>query len=113
MELCAGSLYDVIRGEYEGPPIGSRRQGLRQIASGLEYLHSMDIDHGDIDPQNVLISVSSDRESPAVMIKLNLRFPLSINDTDPLLQIISIPQLHLTRKRAHSPSDVLPELFDV
>ena len=84
MELCAGSLYDVIRGEYKGPPIGSRRQVLRQIASGLKYLHGKDIVHGKVNPQNVLISVSSDREAP-VMIKLTLS---------------SIRQLYLERKRA-------------
>ena len=71
MELCAGTLYDVIKGVYEGPPIGSRREVLRQIALGLKYLHEKDIVHGNIKPHNILFSVSSDREAP-VMIKLTL-----------------------------------------
>ena len=88
MELCAGSLYDVIRGEYKGPPIGSRREVLRQIASGLEYLHGKDIVHGKIYPENVLISVSSD----TVMIKLTLPFHALINDTHPYFHHLTSPQ---------------------
>ena len=117
MELCAGSLYDVIRGEYEGPPIGSRREVLRQIASGLEYLHEKDIVHGDINPENVLISVSSDRESPAVMIKLTMPFHALTKDTYPL-SINSIRQLYLKRKREFTEDFIsrlsnVPELKDL
>ena len=104
MELCAGTLYDVIVGEYEGRPIGSRRQVLRQIASALEYLHGKDIVHGQVNSLNVLISVSSDREAPV------MRLPLPLN---------SIRQVYLKSKRASTDdfisrlSNVLSELIDV
>lgn len=70
MELCAGTLDDVIRGEYNGPPIGKRRQVLRQIISGLEYLSGENIVYGFLGSHNILISIPSDGKSP--LIKLNV-----------------------------------------
>lgn len=60
LELCGGTLHDVIYGEYKGAPIPSRQEVLFQIASGLHYLlYWEDIIHGDIKPQNILISLDS------------------------------------------------------
>lgn len=37
-------------------PVGSRRRILRDLSSGLEYIHSLGIIHRDIKPSNILMS---------------------------------------------------------
>ena len=56
MELCQGTLYDVIYGNYQGAPLPSDLHVLNQIADGIEYIHNLDIIHQNINPQNILIS---------------------------------------------------------
>ena len=68
MELCAGTLNDVIKGEYKGPLLESRRKVLSQIASALEHLHGKSIVHGDIKPQNILISLPISENSPVIKL---------------------------------------------
>ncbi|KAI9561071.1 hypothetical protein GHT06_012027 [Daphnia sinensis] len=57
LELCAGTLRDYIRGDYTGP-MPSEIDGMIQMASGLQYIHSQQFVHRDIKPANVLISKS-------------------------------------------------------
>ena len=55
MELCEASLDHRMLGKYNGP-MPSNEQVLLQLANGLGYLHSLNVMHGDIKPENILIS---------------------------------------------------------
>ena len=63
MELCVGTLKDLVEGtlkeDLKGrglPSPGPNEEILRQITSGLQFLHSKQIVHRDIKPINILIS---------------------------------------------------------
>ena len=58
MELCAGTLDEVIDKTYKGPAIPSDPIVLYQIADGLDYIHSQKLIHRDIKPENILISMN-------------------------------------------------------
>ena len=70
MELCSGyTLNDLVKGKYEGPKLGTKREVLHQIISGLEYLHEKNVVHRDIKPQNILISKPiSDKAPPLIKL---------------------------------------------
>lgn len=56
MELCAGTLGEVIEKKYKGPPLPPDDKVLYQMADGLHHIHSQKLIHRDIKPANVLIS---------------------------------------------------------
>ena len=41
MELCKGTLVDLVELDYKGKTIGDKRNILRQIVSGLVHLHNV------------------------------------------------------------------------
>ena len=53
-ELCVGTLTDVVSGKYKDyvPP---EQQCLHQMAAGVGHIHSINLVHGNIKPDNVLI----------------------------------------------------------
>ncbi|XP_034663834.1 serine/threonine-protein kinase/endoribonuclease IRE1 [Drosophila subobscura] len=70
VELCAATLQDYTEGDrsLELQHHIDVWQVLGQAASGLSHLHSLDIVHRDIKPQNVLISLPDARGKVRVMI---------------------------------------------
>ena len=55
MELCRGTLCDLVKHDYEGKRIGAKRDILRQIVSGLFYVHTvLRVIHRDLNPKNIL-----------------------------------------------------------
>ena len=58
LELCAGTLQDVCRNKYKGPPLPPDEIVLYQIACGVGYIHSKKLVHRDIKPENILISLT-------------------------------------------------------
>ncbi|XP_046461358.1 serine/threonine-protein kinase/endoribonuclease IRE1-like isoform X2 [Daphnia pulex] len=57
LELCAGTLEEVIAKKYQGPALSTDIEVMYQIANGLEYMHSEKVIHRDIKPENILISL--------------------------------------------------------
>ena len=68
MELCAATLQDLVLGAYKGPKVGNHRQMLYQITLGVEFLHSKDIVHRDINPQNIYISIPNGSKPPTMKV---------------------------------------------
>lgn len=64
LELCDASLDQVFLHpndpkKYRGPNLPHYFIVLFQLATGLEYIHSQNLIHRDVKPENVLISVDS------------------------------------------------------
>ncbi|KAI9561296.1 hypothetical protein GHT06_012252 [Daphnia sinensis] len=59
LELCAGTLTDYCEEKYNGPELPPDELVLYQIANGLHYIHSRDLVHRDIKPDNILISMTT------------------------------------------------------
>lgn len=57
LKLCVGTVAHYIKGTYKGQ-MPSQMDGMIQMASGLQYIHSRHLVHRDIKPENVLISPS-------------------------------------------------------
>jgi serine/threonine protein kinase len=59
LELCAGTLTQCIAKEYKGPELPPDGLVLYQIANGLHYIHSRNLVHRDVKPDNILISMTT------------------------------------------------------
>ncbi|XP_055853155.1 serine/threonine-protein kinase/endoribonuclease IRE1 [Episyrphus balteatus] len=70
VELCAATLQDYAEGERaaELRELIETWEVLRQSAAGLTHLHSLNIVHRDIKPQNVLLSLPDVNNRVRVMI---------------------------------------------
>jgi serine/threonine protein kinase len=82
-ELCAGTLEGLVNGSYTGPTVGDSREVLRQITTGLDYIHRLNIVHGDLKPTNVLISHPVQNVSPVMKLTdFGLRHVVHKNETN-------------------------------
>jgi serine/threonine protein kinase len=59
LELCAGTLTQCLAKEYKGPELPPDGIVLYQIANGMHYIHSQDLVHRDVKPDNILISMTT------------------------------------------------------
>ena len=67
-ELCQGTLENFVNSTYKGQDVGSKLEILKQITQGLEYLHSNNVVHRDIKPQNILISFPNGSVPPLMKL---------------------------------------------
>jgi serine/threonine protein kinase len=58
LQLCAGTLKDYCVKKYQGP-MPRDIIVLYQIANGLHYIHSQNLVHRDVKPDNILISMTT------------------------------------------------------
>ncbi len=59
LEFCAGTLTDYCEKKYKGPELPPDGKVLYQIANGLHYIHSRNLVHRDVKPDNILISITT------------------------------------------------------
>ncbi len=59
LELCAGTLTQCIAKAYKEPELPPDGIVLYQIANGLHYIHSRNLVHRDVKPDNILISLTT------------------------------------------------------
>jgi serine/threonine protein kinase len=59
LELCAGTLKNYCEKKYNGRELPPDGLVLYQIANGLHYIHSRNLVHRDVKPDNILISMTT------------------------------------------------------
>ncbi|CAI4232049.1 unnamed protein product [Auanema sp. JU1783] len=73
LELCVASLYDFVEQKKVREKIKIQTvELLRQATDGLTHLHSANIVHRDIKPQNILISVNKSGQARIVISDFGL-----------------------------------------
>ena len=92
MDLCSASLADSFlpndHPKKYREPLPAQREGLLQMASGLEYLHSKRIVHGNLKPQNILVSTGE-----CVTFKLSADVGQSRQQSRQVLSVWMAPEL--------------------
>jgi serine/threonine-protein kinase/endoribonuclease IRE1 len=78
VELCLGTLADIFEKPKQFKQIKDINDTLYQLASGLDYLHSLKIVHRDLKPQNIL--VADKKKNPNKIEKLDNNIRLLISD---------------------------------
>ncbi|KAL8579389.1 hypothetical protein ACOMHN_026754 [Nucella lapillus] len=68
VELCAATLADFVVGKTMPGPMPDMKTILYQAMNGIAHLHSLEIVHRDVKPQNVLISMPDARRQVRAMI---------------------------------------------
>lgn len=56
MEMCIGTVAQVIDGSYKGLNLSSDFSALRDLAMELHYIHLEKLIHRNVKPENILIS---------------------------------------------------------
>ena len=68
IELWAATLEQLIKGDYSGPPVGSDKEILLQIARAVNYLSDRGLVIRNISPENILISKTDGRDPPRIKL---------------------------------------------
>jgi serine/threonine protein kinase len=110
LELCAGTLSEVIDKTYKGPTYPSDPIVLYQIADGLDYIHSQKLIHRDIKPENILISMNGQQlklSDFGLSKRISIRDTCSMSGTKGTLLWMA-PELQGNNKKATPKCDVFP-----
>jgi serine/threonine-protein kinase/endoribonuclease IRE1 len=68
MELCSATLDQLIKGQYKGPPVGTDKDILKQIARAVDYLTGRGLVNRKINPHNILISRPDGTDPPRIKL---------------------------------------------
>jgi serine/threonine-protein kinase/endoribonuclease IRE1 len=68
MELWVATLEQLINGDYSGPPVGSDKEILLQIARAVNYLSDRGLVNRNIRPENILISEKDGNDPPRIKL---------------------------------------------
>ena len=66
MELCSATLDQLIKGQYKGPPVGTDKDILKQIARAVDYLTGRGLVNRKISPHTILISHPDGKDPPRI-----------------------------------------------
>jgi serine/threonine protein kinase len=68
MELCRATLEQLIKGEYDGPVIGTDKEILLQVAKAVEYLADKGLVYRNINPRSILVSPPDGNIPPKIKL---------------------------------------------